>query len=83
MITSLERFLSWVDSSGRPTDRTAEFIEDITRQVNENTVLSGAGTPESNVTANPKRLYMDTTGTAGNILYVKKTGTGKTGWILV
>lgn len=46
-------------------------------------VMQGSGSPEGVVTATPTRLYMDTAGTAGNILYVKKSGTGNTGWILV
>ena len=68
MISALERCISWVDSAGRPVDST---------------VLSGSGSPEGVVTANPKVLYMDENGTAGNILYVKKSGVGNTGWILV
>lgn len=83
MITALQRFLSWVDSSGRPIDIVYTWNEDITRQVNANTVLSGSGSPESVIAANPLTLYMDTAGTAGSILYIKKTGTGNTGWILV
>lgn len=83
MITALQRFISWVDGSGRPVDVVATYIEDLTRQVNANTVLSGSGSPEGVLTADPLTLYMDTAGTAGNILYIKKTGTGNTGWILV
>lgn len=83
MITALERFISWVDGSGRPVDRVAEYLETVNRQVNESTMLSGSGSPEGVITANPKVLYMDTAGTSGNILYVKKSGVGNTGWILV
>lgn len=83
MITALQRFISWVDSSGRPVDIVATTLEDMTREVNKSTVLEGSGSPEGAVIAEPKVLYMDTAGTAGNILYVKKTGTGNTGWILI
>lgn len=46
-------------------------------------ILIGSGSPENVVEATPSTLYMDSGGSAGNILYIKKTGTGNTGWILV
>jgi len=82
-VTAQERFSELVDERGFLTTRGANFIEELVRQVNQNEVASGSGSPEGVVTANPKKLYMDEGGTAGNILYVKKTGTGDTGWILV
>jgi hypothetical protein len=82
-VTAQERFSELVDSGGFLTTRGANFIEALVRQVNENEPLSGAGSPEGVETANPGKQYWDTAGTAGNILYVKKTGTGNTGWILV
>lgn len=83
MIVALERFIAWIDKDGRPTERAASYIEETTRQVNANTVLSGTGSPEGVLDANPKSLYMDETGTAGNILYIKQTGVSNTGWVLV
>lgn len=83
MIAQLERYTTWIEKEGVPSDILATTLEEIVRQVNENTVLSGSGTPEANVTASPRKLYMDTSGTAGSILYIKKTGTAKTGWVLV
>ena len=83
MIIALEQFIRWTDSEGLPTQRASEFIEEVTRQVNFNTVESGSGSPEGVLEAEPNKLYMDTAGTAGNILYVKKTGAGNTGWVLV
>ena len=44
-------------------------------------ILTGSGSPESSVTANPGSLYTDTAGGAGTTLYVKESGTGNTGWI--
>ncbi len=42
-------------------------------------LLSGSGSPQGIVTADPGSLYLDTsTSGAGN--YLKKTGTGNTGW---
>lgn len=43
-------------------------------------VISGAGTPEGNVTAGVGTLYLRTDGGAGTTLYVKESGTGNTGW---
>lgn len=62
--------------------RFADFIEALTAQVNQNIPLAGAGTPEASVTAEPYRLYLDTAAAAGSNLYIKKTGSGDTGWQL-
>ena len=43
-------------------------------------ILSGSGTPESNVTAVVGSLYLRTDGGANTTLYVKESGTGNTGW---
>ena len=43
-------------------------------------ILSGSGTPESNVTAVVGSLYLRTDGGASTTLYVKESGTGNTGW---
>ena len=83
MITPLQRFIQITTPNSEMTDRMAQFMEALTRQVNQNTVLSDSGSPEGVITAEPTTLYMDTAGSAGSILYVKKTGAGDTGWILV
>lgn len=50
-------------------------------------IASGSGSPEGVVEASATALYMNTAGSAGNILYVKKTddvgGDRTQGWILV
>tara|TARA_Y100000114_G_scaffold156109_1_gene182106 strand:- start:218 stop:475 length:258 start_codon:yes stop_codon:yes gene_type:complete len=50
-------------------------------------ILGGSGSPENVVSAAQKSLYMDTAGTAGSILYIKRdasvAGDKKKGWILV
>lgn len=50
-------------------------------------IIIGSGTPEGNIEAPTKRLYMDTSGTAGSILYIKRdaeiAGDTSKGWILV
>ena len=58
-----------------------------TREVTRLSILEGAGSPEAVQEALPTRLYMDTSGTAGSILYVKRdaniAGDKTKGWILV
>lgn len=84
MIIALERFISWVDSDSRPTQRTAEYIEEMTRLVNLNTPIVGTGSPEGVVTAKITQMYMDDAGTASAIMYIKQTGDGTdTGWVLI
>ena len=83
MIIPLERFTSWFDANGMPTERAAEWCEAITSEVNLNTPIEGSGSPEGVVIASPRQRYMDTSGTASNILYIKQSGAGNTGWILV
>lgn len=50
-------------------------------------IITGSGTPEASVDAPQTSLYMDTAGTAGNILYIKRdtavAGDTTKGWILV
>jgi hypothetical protein len=50
-------------------------------------ILTGSGSPEGVVSAPITTLYMNTAGTAGSILYIKKlaavTTDPTTGWILV
>ena len=50
-------------------------------------MLTGTGSPEGVVSARPERLYMDTAGAAGAILYIKRDadigGNRSLGWILV
>ena len=50
-------------------------------------ILTGSGSPEGVVEAQPTRLYMNTAGTAGSILYIKRDsdvgGDRSQGWILV
>ncbi len=83
MIISLERVIRWVGDDGKPVQRAADFMDEMVRQMNLSTILRGAGTPETNVTANPTQLYMDEGASAGSILYIKQSGTAKTGWKLV
>ena len=46
-------------------------------------LMSGEGSPEGVVTANPATLYQQTDGAPGSQIWVKQTGTGSTGWTAV
>jgi len=52
---------------------------DVTRV--EARLLSGAGSPESNVAAPIGTVYLRSDGGSGTTLYVKESGTGNTGWV--
>ncbi len=86
-ITAIERFtaIAVLDDRGDAvmTLRMDEFIRAITLQVNQNTPISGTGSPEGVVTAEPLKNYLDTAAAAGSNFFVKKTGAGNTGWQLV
>ena len=44
-------------------------------------LLSGAGTPEGVVVAEPGTLYLDTDGGAATTLYVKEANSTNLGWV--
>ena len=48
--------------------------------INGITIFTGSGTPEGVVTANIGSLYLRLNGGSGSTLYVKESGTAKTGW---
>ena len=82
MLADFERFEN-LTANDKPTLRASEHLREITRQVNLSTVLTGSGSPEGAIEAEPTQMYMDTAGSAGSILYIKQTGISDTGWILV
>ena len=82
-VIAFERSQSVSNSNGTPSQRFAEYTEEMTDQVNNNTIATGTGSPEGVLKASFPKLYADSAGTTGSILYIKKTGSGNTGWILV
>lgn len=86
-ITAVERFAPITEQDSLDnsvmTLRMAEFIEAVALQVSQNIMLSGTGSPEGVIEAEPLKTYLDTAAAAGSNLYVKKTGSGDTGWTLV
>lgn len=83
MIIPLEWFERISKENNLPSDRFSEFMNSLVRMVNQSEIAIGTGSPEGVVTASPSKLYMDDSGSSGSILYIKKTGTGNTGWVLV
>jgi len=55
--------------------------------ISERALIIGTGAPETVVEANQGALYLDETGGAGNLLYIKRNadigGDRTQGWILV
>ncbi len=81
MIVSPDRNI--VDPSGNANLRMLNWMDQMTRLQ----IVTGSGTPEAVIRAEIGTLYMDTAGTTGSILYIKRDGdiggdTSK-GWILV
>lgn len=72
-----------VDQLGRMSQVFMSWTQEITREQ----IATGSGTPETFVAAQVGKLYMDTAGTTGAILYVKREadigGDDTQGWILV
>ena len=71
-----------VDSKGWMNNNFRTWTQQTTREVNKLEILSGTGSPEGVVTADPTRQYMDDAGIAGAVTYIKQTGSGNTGWVL-
>lgn len=72
-----------VDEQGNQTNRMRAWTEEVSAL----DILIGTGTPEGAIEARQGRLYMDDSGAAGSILYVKRdpdiAGDKTKGWILV
>jgi hypothetical protein len=83
MIVAPDYSLIVIDKEGRQVQELNEFFVGVEKL----DVLSGTGSPEGVVEATQRRLYMDDSGTAGSILYIKRdadiAGDKTKGWILV
>lgn len=82
-IASPDAGLPIVDGRGLMTDQFQRWVELITR----NDLLIGTGSPEGVVEATQGQEYMDRTGVAGAIKYIKKdadiAGDRTKGWVLI
>jgi hypothetical protein len=83
MIAALDSRAPIVDKDGRMAPRTYNWMLDVTNLA----IITGNGSPEGVVVAQQSRLYMNTAGTAGSILWIKRDadigGDRSQGWILV
>lgn len=81
-ITKLDGSTSLVNAFGLPMQQFSTWI----LQVQERGLLIDIGSPEGVIEAEQGVFYMDSTGTAGNILYIKRDanqgGDKSLGWIL-
>lgn len=72
-----------VEGDGRATDTFQRWLTLMTRT----DIIIGSGSPEGVVEATVGQEYMDSTGTAGNIKYIKRdadiAGDRTKGWILI
>ena len=75
--------LNILDSSGVPTIEFRLWIENMTAD----SIITGVGAPDGVVEAGEGSEYMDTTGVAGAIKYIKQvnsiTGDKTLGWVLI
>lgn len=83
LITQPVRGIQFVDDGGVLTERNYQIIANLVQLQ----IIQGSGSPENVISAKTRTLYMDTAGTAGSILYIKRdadiSGDTKRGWILV
>lgn len=82
-ITRLNATAPIIDDEGYPLQQFRVFL----LQVQERGLIIGTGSPEGVVEAEQGVEYMDDTGTAGSIKYIKRDanvgGDKSLGWILV
>ena len=72
-----------VEENRTMTQQTRSFMNAVSRLA----MLTGSGSPEGVQEALAERLYMDTSGSAGSVLYIKQVDSidrdKTTGWVLV
>jgi len=75
--------ISIVDPSGKMDQHFRVW----TQIISELSIIEGSGSPNGIVEALPTKLYMDSTGAPGAILYIKQVadvgGDRRLGWVLV
>lgn len=83
VVNPLSRAEPVVDKDGKPLSNLNLFSEAVSKLP----VLFGNGDPNGVVESRMTRLYMDTAGVSGSILYIKQVddvaGDKTMGWVLV
>jgi len=86
-LTRLSTSAPMLDESLIQTSQTRLFFLTLLTVLDEQTILTGSGSPEGVVEGIVSKEYMDTTGIAGAIKYIKRdadiAGDKTQGWILV
>lgn len=74
---------SVVDDDGVMTQRLRTWSQEVSGLA----IIEGSGSPEGVVNASVTKMYMDTGGASGSVLYIKQLsdigGDGTKGWVLV
>lgn len=82
-LTPIPQSSQVVDGGGYMTQIFRNFLNTVARL----SIMTGSGSPNGVIEARATRLYMDTAGSAGNILYIKQVdsvaGDKTQGWVLV
>ncbi|MES0327445.1 MAG: hypothetical protein ABUK13_04555 [Gammaproteobacteria bacterium] len=86
-LTQLSTDSAIVDEGRIQTAQTRLFFVNLLQVIDEQSTLTGSGSPEGVVEAIITKRYMDTAGVAGAILYIKRdadiAGDKTQGWVLV
>jgi hypothetical protein len=84
LIQQISRDFPIVKDNATASDQYQGWIDSVTNLLNALEVIEGAGSPEGVVYADKKKLYFNTTGGAGTLIYLKSTAkTLNTGWVAV
>tara|TARA_B100000787_G_scaffold169973_1_gene163213 strand:- start:8582 stop:8848 length:267 start_codon:yes stop_codon:yes gene_type:complete len=70
-----------VDESGKATEDFQRFAAVAVELLNALNPTIGTGTPESVLSEGPQSIYIDSSAPVGEGIYIKESGTGKTGWV--
>lgn len=82
-VNALSRSIAVVDKDGKPTQELNLFSEAVAQLQ----IIIGIGSPEGLIEAQVGREYLDTTGGAGAVKYIKQLndigGDRKMGWVAI
>jgi len=65
------------------TEEMRGWMEAVTKLLNFLDVAEGSGSPEGVLIGQKKKMYLNNTGSAGTLVYIKTTTTGNTGWVAI
>jgi len=71
------------DGTGTPLDTALGYCNANFTELYGGGSNGGTGSPEGVVTGNPGKFYVDVTTPSSPKVYVKTSGSGNTGWVLI